>query len=99
MKHNKHYWEKRQGEYIPRINESIPLPDNWDEIRKAIIERDIVCQECGDKEWLGVHHIDKNRLNNGLDNLTLLCWTCHTKKHHNKVDGFWVSSWHKRGQI
>ena len=91
MKHNKHYWEKRRGEYIPRANESIPLPDNWDELRKAIIERDIVCQECGNKEWLGVHHQDLNRLNNSLDNLILLCWICHVKKHHNKANGIWVS--------
>ena len=65
-----------------RRNASIPLPDNWDELRKAIIERDIICQECGNKEWLGVHHKDLNRLNNSLDNLILLSWTCHMKKHH-----------------
>ena len=62
---------------------SIPLPDNWDELRMAVIERDGVCQDCGNKEWLGIHHQDLNRLNNELDNLILLCWTCHMKKHHS----------------
>lgn len=91
MKHNKNYWRKRRGEpIIPYKNMSIPLPDNWDEIREAVNNRDKICQKCGAVEWLGVHHIDKNHLNNELDNLILLCWTCHMKYHH-KQNGFQMS--------
>lgn len=42
------------------------------------------CEECGfDKciEILQVHHIDKNRYNNALDNLQVLCRNCHAMKH------------------
>jgi len=28
-----------------------------------------------------VHHIDKNRGNNSLENLKLVCPTCHVKEH------------------
>lgn len=42
------------------------------------------CCECGfDKEEvLQVHHIDKNRQNNDLSNLIVLCANCHLLKHH-----------------
>lgn len=38
-----------------------------------------VCQECGinDIKVLIVHHQDKNRKNNSLDNLRWLCRNCH----------------------
>ena len=84
MKHSNNYWRKRRGEIIaPRKNGTIPLPDNWDELRNSIKDRDIICQDCGSSEWLGVHHKDLNRLNNSLNNLILLCWECHSKKHPN----------------
>ena len=63
---------------------SIPLPDNWGEIRTVIAERDKVCQDCGGK-GNGVHHIDKNRKHNDIDNLVYLCWTCHVKRHHKRM--------------
>ena len=60
---------------------SIPLPDNWDVLRGLVIERDGVCVECGDSGH-SVHHIDRDRTNNELDNLSYLCWLCHRGKHH-----------------
>jgi phage gp16-like protein len=37
------------------------------------------CYECGidDKRVLVVHHRDKNRKNNNIDNLVWLCCNCH----------------------
>lgn len=37
------------------------------------------CQECGDSENLDIHHKDGNRENNLLENLTVLCRSCHMR--------------------
>jgi len=60
---------------------SISLLDNWEQLRRLVIERDKVCQDCGGKGE-GVHHKDLDRENNCLDNLVYLCWQCHMKHHH-----------------
>lgn len=42
------------------------------------------CQECGYNKFpqiLQVHHIDRNRNNNLLENLQVLCPNCHAIKH------------------
>lgn len=42
-----------------------------------------VCARCGneDKRVLVIHHRDKDRRNNTLDNLVLLCRNCHCLRH------------------
>lgn len=42
------------------------------------------CSQCGATENLDVHHIDQNPNNNSIDNLMLLCRSCHMKLHHPK---------------
>ena len=39
------------------------------------------CSICGSQEDLVLHHKDFNRQNNELDNIQLLCKTCHMKAH------------------
>jgi AbrB family looped-hinge helix DNA binding protein len=39
------------------------------------------CSSCGSTENLVLHHIDGNRENNDLRNITLLCKLCHEKTH------------------
>lgn len=43
-----------------------------------------ICKRCRieDKRVLAVHHIDQNRKNNTLKNLTWLCHNCHHTIHH-----------------
>ena len=52
-----------------------------------------VCDICGYDEIvdvLQVHHINRDRRNCKLDNLQILCPTCHSVEHFNKKDGsFW----------
>lgn len=50
---------------------------------KAFKEYGKVCQECGydNEHALEVHHIDKNRENNDISNLKVLCANCHTLIH------------------
>lgn len=47
-----------------------------------------LCTLCGvvDKRFLIVHHIDHNRKNNTLRNLTWLCNNCHFLVHHYKKE-------------
>jgi 5-methylcytosine-specific restriction endonuclease McrA len=42
------------------------------------------CERCGysKREILHVHHKDRDRKNNGLDNLELICPNCHFEDHH-----------------
>ena len=43
-----------------------------------------ICILCKIKDLrvLAVHHIDRNRKNNGIDNLAWLCNNCHVLVHH-----------------
>jgi HNH endonuclease len=47
------------------------------------------CNRCGYKEYpiLRVHHKDRNRSNNELENLEILCPNCHEIEHYLKGDG------------
>jgi len=70
-------------------------PPNWKEIAWQVKERDgWQCQECGlqfapnirrveddrgKPQTLGVHHKDRNTLNNHPDNLITLCSACHCR--------------------
>jgi|SRR3989338_6872343 len=44
----------------------------------------IKCTSCGtsDKRVLSVHHKDRKRNNNSIDNLEWLCFNCHFLTHH-----------------
>ncbi len=43
------------------------------------------CFKCGTGRKLIVHHIDRNRANNLLSNLDVLCRKCHAEAHKNKA--------------
>jgi len=48
----------------------------------VVLERDnYSCQRCDSKKQIQIHHIDWNKENNELDNLILLCNSCHQKLH------------------
>lgn len=52
------------------------------------------CAMCGYKKYpqvLEAHHIDHNRLNSSLQNLQLLCPTCHEEHHFLTKSGKWAS--------
>lgn len=49
--------------------------------RKIVVERSKgVCESCG-KKAVEVHHKDRDRDNNEVENLIHLCKTCHSKAH------------------
>lgn len=56
-------------------------PSNKKSLRRHIIARDQVCQDCGSSKNLHVHHVDSNPQNNDESNLILLCKPCHATRH------------------
>lgn len=51
----------------------------------ALSEKGSICERCGYNKCLSalqVHHLDKNRSNNRLENLMVLCANCHCEVHH-----------------
>lgn len=57
--------------------------------RIKALERDwFVCIDCGISNSLTgliVHHIDRNKKNNHMDNLKTLCRSCHLKEHKEEI--------------
>jgi len=50
----------------------------------------IECQRCSYNKCpsiLQIHHIDRNRKNNTMENLIALCPNCHEEEHWNNKDG------------
>lgn len=49
------------------------------------------CNRCKSKRILNVHHRDHNRNNNSINNLEILCKSCHNREHYKyskrRVDG------------
>lgn len=39
------------------------------------------CNRCGSEERIEVHHKDRDRKNNDLNNLEVLCKSCHVSEH------------------
>jgi len=63
---------------------------NFTTVRKAMVVRGLLneCSRCGYNAYpsiLGVHHKDRNRLNNNLLNLEVLCPNCHSVEHSRHV--------------
>jgi 5-methylcytosine-specific restriction endonuclease McrA len=49
----------------------------------------IMCNRCGynsEPRILGVHHIDRNRMNNEISNLEVLCPNCHSLEHLKHIN-------------
>lgn len=70
------------------------FPTNGWGARKRLIHENlktVKCEDCGYNEIpeiLQIHHKDRNRQNNGKDNLAILCPNCHFKEHLLKRDGW-----------
>lgn len=62
------------------------LNGSFQTVRKKMKEKEMLieCQRCGFNSHpniLNVHHIDRNRKNNHLSNLEVLCPNCHMIEH------------------
>jgi 5-methylcytosine-specific restriction endonuclease McrA len=67
-------------------------PD-WKQAKQAVRERDTGCQVCGTLEGtLVVHHLDYAKQNCQLENLKLLCQSCHRTGHHRAAWPVWLGN-------
>lgn len=67
---------------------------NWEQLSKAYREKQhYKCEKCGleinndyDKQYIHVHHVDGDKLNNHEENLRCYCLYCHSNvdDHHKK---------------
>ena len=83
------YWMKKFG--IPARHEGFNVKEksgHWKggkcqvtQVKYARLELKQECEDCGATEKLHIHHKDKNRNNNSLENLQVLCPSCHVLKH------------------
>jgi hypothetical protein len=73
-----------------KANQNAGLFADYREAKSALLWNMAACQECGWKAEpaiLELHHIDRNRRNNHLSNLKLLCPNCHTLGHYRSKTG------------
>jgi len=59
-------------------------------VRKMMIRRNLIkaCNRCGYNKYtsiLGIHHKDRNRDNNSMENLEVLCPNCHSIEHDKHI--------------
>lgn len=64
---------------------------------RLLTQRGNVCEGCGYNkiEILQVHHKDRNRQNNNLDNLRLICPNCHYEEHY--LEKSWLKRYNLKG--
>ena len=72
-----------------------PKKDVWipafKSVRKNMLTRGLIntCERCGydaHPKILGVHHKDRNRNNNDMSNLEVLCPNCHSLEHMKHIE-------------
>jgi endogenous inhibitor of DNA gyrase (YacG/DUF329 family) len=71
-----------------------PRTNNWANVRAwfSRFNRMSECECCGFKELPGIlviHHKDRDRKNNALSNLTVLCPNCHATEHYRENKEGW----------
>lgn len=63
--------------------ERSPIPE---EVRLGLIEeRGVTCEQCSLNIFKEIDHIDGDPTNNDLDNLMLMCKSCHLEKHGKQL--------------
>lgn len=68
---------------------------------RALNKYGLKCNRCGFDdvpEVLQVHHKDRDRNNNLLDNLEVLCPTCHCVDHFKNKDGLYTNNFAPLGE-
>lgn len=66
----------------------------FDRARELVLERDKVCVTCDATTDLHCHHIDHDLKNNRVENLVMLCESCHTEHHKSATTPFgWLSAY------
>ncbi len=92
---SQNYFCSKSCQAIWKNSERIgPNHPNWKHGKSAyrsVLDRHKIVRICTlctskDERILAVHHVDRNRLNNVVDNLAWLCHNCHFLVHHDTVE-------------
>jgi 5-methylcytosine-specific restriction endonuclease McrA len=60
------------------------LIQKYGEMAFAVLKRDNdTCQKCGTRQHIHIHHIDGDKTNSTIENLIVLCNSCHIKLHNH----------------
>jgi len=78
-----------------------PISKDFPSVRLWMKRRNMIksCNRCNYEihpEILVVHHIDRNRTNNDLNNLEVLCPNCHALEHYFENKEGWYHASQKR---
>lgn len=74
------------GNWKPIEEKSPSALRTYSGYRKKFSEDELICARCHYSEFkssVQIHHKDKNRLNNEIENLIPLCANCHFALHNN----------------
>ena len=72
-------WRDKHKRKYQALNNEKRFGGNW----LKVMDRDYwICQGCA-KNAVLVHHVDKDKENNDMSNLTSLCRSCHAKLHRS----------------
>ena len=77
---------RRQTTFTPR-NRYRPRNEVYWQILKETKRNLNQCELCASEYKITIHHKDGNCFNNELDNLQVLCWSCHRKLHRSEEEG------------
>jgi len=64
--------------------------ESFASVISRIFYKDYTCEKCGSeqsnsKQYIIIHHKDKNRKNNFYSNLQVLCKSCHQSIHPRRI--------------
>ena len=76
----------RECSWTASLRESVSLSGAY---KRATKLKAGACTECKCTSLLGVHHKDRNPLNNSSENLVTLCASCHTRLHWKEGKTAW----------
>lgn len=98
-KKNLHFCCREHKDLAQRIEFGLKelQPSHYGEVNSDYRElakrhKKLICERCSyDKytEILEVHHKDRNRQNNSIENLEIVCPRCHAEEHFLNKDGKW----------
>jgi 5-methylcytosine-specific restriction endonuclease McrA len=69
-------------------------------LKKRLLKvRGLKCERCRHPVYqiLQVHHKDRDRGNNDLSNLELICPNCHYEEHYK--ENSWLDDWVEHGEV
>jgi 5-methylcytosine-specific restriction endonuclease McrA len=83
------------GKHGSEIQKQSGFYQSYKAAKRILLKDSVGCSKCGwnqEPAILELHHIDRDRKNNHLSNLTILCPNCHSLDHFLKKDGQFLSN-------